>query len=112
MGGVKGLVLESDLGHLRRILTLGCPAEFNWEKIAENKEISIRRGNNPSVDKNIEMVEKTLYTEERNNHVVPFLMFLSQTSSVARCATQTIIPGKVNKVDPEKARRIVYAGMV
>ena len=112
MGAVKDLVSESDPGHINRILILGCPAEFNWEEPAENKEFFNCRGNNPSVDKNIKIVEKTLNKEERNNHVVPFPRFLAETSLVARCAPQTIIPGKANKEDPKKARRIVCAGIV
>ena len=56
MGAVKGLVSDTDLGHIHRIPTLGCPAEFNLEEPAENQKIFICRGNNPSLDKNMEIV--------------------------------------------------------
>jgi hypothetical protein len=50
-GAVRGLVSEVDLDHMRCILGHGCPAKFNWEESAKNKEAFIRRGNNPSVKK-------------------------------------------------------------
>ena len=56
MGAVKGLVSDTDIGHIHHIPTLGCPAEFNWEEPAEKKEIFICRGKNPSLDKNMEIV--------------------------------------------------------
>ena len=92
VGAVDGLVSDIDLQHICCILTSGCLAEFNWEELVENKETLIRRGNNPSVDRNIEIVTKTLNKEERNNHVVPFARWVARGSSVARCAPQTIIP--------------------
>ena len=64
LGAVSGLVSDVDIVHMRRILTLGCPAELNWEEPAENKEIFLERGNNPSVDKNKPVVTSTLNKEE------------------------------------------------
>ena len=43
--------------------------------------------------------------EKRNNHVVPFARWVARGSSVARCAPQTIIPGKVNELEPEKTKK-------
>ena len=102
VGAAEGLVSDINLQHIRRILTSGCPAEFNWEESAENKKPFIRRGKNPLVERNIEIVTTTLNKEERKNHVVPFSRWVARASLVARCAPQTIIPGKVNELEPEK----------
>ena len=49
---------DTDLEHMQRILDSGCPAEFNWEEPAQNKEVFICRDNNLSVNKNAEIVKK------------------------------------------------------
>ena len=71
VGAVRGLVSATDLKHIIRILKFGCPAKFNWEESAANKEAFILRGNNPTAKANKEMVQKTLNKEERNNHIIP-----------------------------------------
>ena len=91
VGAVEGLVSDIDLQHICRILTSGCPAEFNWEELAENKETFIRRGNNPSMNRNIKIVTKILNREERNNHVVPFARW------VARGTRHSVIIDNVDK---------------
>ena len=69
---VRGLVSEVDLNPMRRILNHGYPAEFNLKEPAKNKEAFVRRGNNPSVKKKIEVVHKTMNDGERKSHVIPF----------------------------------------
>ena len=51
IAAVQGLILDEDVAHMRRVLDVGCPAKFNWEESAENKEAFLRRGNNSSVEK-------------------------------------------------------------
>ena len=63
---------REDLKHIRRALTRGCPAEFNLEEPAANKESFIRRGNAPDVTMDSPHVMKTLNKEERNSHVMCF----------------------------------------
>ena len=77
---VKGLVSHTDLNHMRRILDSGCPANCNWEEPAENKELFIHRGNNPSVDKNAEIVQKTMTDKERKSHVLTFPRWMVRAS--------------------------------
>ena len=60
------------LEHIRRALTHGCPAEFNWEEPGENKEAFICRGNAPDVTVDNPDVMKTINKEERNSHVMCF----------------------------------------
>ena len=111
LGAVKGLVSHTDLDHMRRILDSGCPANFNWEESTENKEVFISRGNNPSVDKNVEIVKKTMNDEERKSHVLPFPRWVARASPLGRCTPQTIIPGKVNNVTGVKKKsRLCWDG--
>ena len=93
---VKGLVSDTDLDHMRRTLDRGCPAKFNWEEPLENKEVFIRRGNNPSVHKNVKIVQKTMNDKERKSHVLQFPCWIKRASPLGRCTPQTIIPSKVN----------------
>ena len=91
---MKGFVSDTDLDHMRRILDSGCPAKFNWEEPAENKEFFIHRGNNPSVNKNVEIVQKTMNDKERKSRVLPFSCWMARASPLGRCTPQMIIPGK------------------
>ena len=111
IGAVKGLVSPEDLKHMHRILDSGCPAKFIWEESADNKEVFIRRGNNPSVDKNPEIVNKTVNDKEGKSHVLPFPRYLLRASPYGRCTPQTIIPGKLNAVTGEKKKsRLCWDG--
>ena len=104
LGAVRGLVLEVDLGHMRRILDHGCPVEFNWEEPAENKEAFIYRGNNPSVKKNMDVVRKAMNNKKRKSHVTPFPLWVVRASPNTRHTSQAIIPGNVNPFTQEKRK--------
>ena len=107
LNSCRAHVSEQDLEDIERILTKGCPAEFNWEEPAENKEAFIRRGNNPTVTAHCPHVLKTLNKEERNSHVMCFSRWLCRASPYARVNGQTLIPG-----DEEKGKkwRLVWDG--
>ena len=98
IGDVKYVVSDTYLNHLRRILDSGCPAKFNWEEPAENKEVFIHRGNNPSVNKNVEIFQKTMNDEERKSHVLSFPRWMVKAYPLGRCTPHTIIPVKVNNI--------------
>jgi len=57
-------------------LTEGCPAEFDFKEDHDNKMLFLERGNEPSVEQNQAVVQKTLNEEERNNHIIPFFGWL------------------------------------
>ncbi len=59
LGAAAGLVTTEILQAMKRILTRGCPAYFNWEESAENNEAFISCGNNPSIDMHPDIVQKT-----------------------------------------------------
>ena len=104
IGAVKGLVFDTDLDHMHIVLYSGCPTNFNWEEPAKNKEVFIRRGSNPSVNKSGEMVQKTMNDKERKSHVLPFPCCMTRASPLGRCTPETIIPGKVNNVNGVKPK--------
>ena len=97
-GAMKGLVSDTDLDHIHIILDGECPAKFNWEEPAENKEVFIHRGNNPSVNKNVEIFQKTMNDEERKSHVLSFPRWMVKAYPLGRCTPHTIIPVKVNNI--------------
>ena len=96
LGAAAGLVTTAILSAMERILTRGCPAYFNWEEPAENKEAFLMRGNNPSIDQHPELVGKTINKEERNGHILAFEDFIVWFSAFARTTPQHII-NKIGK---------------
>ena len=101
---VRGLISDEDLGHIRRILTIGCPASFNWEESADNKEIFVRRAATSPILRHMKIVAKALNKEERNSHLIPFPRYLVRASSVAHHVPQAII------IKPGKKDRLVWDG--
>ena len=52
------------------------------------------------------IVTQTLNKEERNNHVLPFPCWFASASLNAYCVSQTIIPGKMNVLQPDKIKKV------
>ena len=102
---VEGLVSRSDADHIKRILERGSPETFNWEEPKANQKAFIRRCNNPSIKQHEAVVAKTMNKEESRSHVVPFPRFILEASPFARHTPQTIIPGKVDLVNPENSKK-------
>lgn len=95
---VEGLVSTSDLVHMQRILTVGCPAEFNWEEPAANKEVFVRRAASAPLARHMAIVDKALNKEERNSHIIPFPRYLVRASPVAHHVPQCIITRMVRRI--------------
>ena len=74
----------ADMAHMRRILTRGCPHTLNFQMRHEDKEKMIERGNQPTVEANMEVVRETMNKEERNSHVVPFPIWMCSFSPFAK----------------------------
>ena len=91
LSAVEDIITPEDYGHIKRILTVGCPANFNWEETDKNKEIFLKRGNNPSIQMNIDLVNKAMNKEERNSHVIPFPRYLVKASTNAHTVPQTVV---------------------
>ena len=91
---------------MNRILTFGCPAEFNWEEPVKNKEIFLRPGNHKTIDENPKVVQDSVVKEVRNSHVTPFPRFLVIGSPYARTTPQTV----VNAESETKKPRLCFDG--
>jgi hypothetical protein len=88
---VSPLIDSQDVEHIKRNLTKGCPAEFDFEEEHDNKMLFLERGNEPSVEKNQAVVQKTLNEEERNNHIIPFFGWLVFISAYAHHVPQSML---------------------
>ncbi|KAL7525949.1 hypothetical protein ACHAWF_001576 [Thalassiosira exigua] len=97
-------VEASTLEHMRRILTKGCPAKFNWEEPAKNKQAFLERGNNPSVAKYQQETDKTMNKEEHNSHVMAFMRFVVTFSAFGRATPQHM------RVQRGKKPRLIWDG--
>ena len=91
MQRVSPLIDPQDAEHIKRILTEGCPAEFDFEEEHDNKMLFLERGNEPSVEQNQAVVQKTLNEEERNNHIIPFFGWLVFFSACAHHVPQSML---------------------
>ena len=81
----------ADMAQIRRILTKGCPHTLDFEMKHEDKMKMIQRGNQPSVEANMEVVTETMNKEERNSHVVPFPIWMCSFSPFANHVSQGIV---------------------
>ena len=54
------MVSKSDADHIKRILTDGCPADFDFKEPHDNKMLLLERGNEPSIDMHIDAVNEML----------------------------------------------------
>ena len=90
--------------HLHRVLTTGCPANFDWNEVASNKRRAIAIGNLPSVSQYEEVVQKTVTKEVRNSHLIPFARWICSCSAHARHTPQNIL------IKQGKKPRLIWDG--
>lgn len=97
-------VTEEVFSHLQRVLTLGCPAEFDWHEPVENKNRFILRENLPNVNQYAEVAQKTVTKEVRNSHLIPFASWVCVASAHARHTPQNVL------IKPNKKPRLIWDG--
>ncbi len=90
--------------HLHRVLTTGCPANFNWNEPASNKRRAIAIGNLPSVSQYEEIAQATVTKEVRNSHLLPLARWICTCSAHARHTPQNIL------VKQGKKPRLIWDG--
>jgi len=97
---VKPHIDKEDYDHIERILTQGCPAEFNVEESTESKLEIMSRGNQPAFDNKTEEVTKMMNKEDKFSHVLPLRIYILRCSPYMRCTSQIIVqkPGKDDRV--------------
>ena len=98
-------VSDAVLSHLlTRVLTVGCPAGFNWNEPSNNKQRFIKRGNLPALDVHKSVAEKALTKEVRNSHLIPFASWVCVCSAHSRHTPQNI------QIKPGKKPRLIWDG--
>lgn len=64
-------VSSTNIAHYRRIMTVGCPNRFTAETTHDNFEIYRLHGNDPSIARNRDLVEKNMLKEYKNSSAFP-----------------------------------------
>lgn len=85
------LLPDDDKDHIRRILRLGTPAEFNHEMPLDKKERAIAREPSSSLTKYREIVNKTMVKEEKHHHIICLDSWTVHASAYTYVTPQTII---------------------
>ena len=99
-----GLISESNLGHVKRILLQGCPSELVLSKSSESKLSMMRRGNQKSFVKYPDIVTKTINKEDRYSHILPMHEMICKLSPYVRHTSQGMV------VKEGKNPRVVWDG--
>lgn len=97
-------VRPDDMKQIVRMLSMGCPAEMDYELPREHKLRMLRRGNQKSVSENPVEVTKTMMKEYKHSHIVPFLTFLCRFAHRAQHVPQGMV------IKEGKSPRIVWDG--
>lgn len=82
---------EDDMAHIRRIFQKRFPSTLDNEVPHVKKIRMIKRGNQPSVDNNMESVRESTNKEERNSHVVAFPEWQCHFSPFANHVSQGMV---------------------
>ncbi len=101
---IEPLVSKEDLEHIRRIMTMGCPAKCIFEEDAANKEKMLARGNQKSFEDNPDVADKTLNKEDRYSHLLTTAPWVPYFSPYARHTSQGMV------IKEGKNPRVVWDG--
>ena len=74
LAAAEPYVSEDVYDHLHRVLTTGCPANFDWKEPASNKRRAIAIGNLPSVSQHEEVVQKTVTPHKTNKLISQIIL--------------------------------------
>ena len=85
---VSDRIDSEDADHIKRILTLGCPAKLVLEEESSNKLSVIKKGNQPTFLANPEVAAKTMNKEKRYSHLIALRSWVVYFSPYLRCTPQ------------------------
>lgn len=88
---IKPHIPIDDYNQVKRILTQGCPAQFQFDEKLRNKLMMIKRGNSKNFVENPDLVRKTMNKEERYSHVVALDPAIVLFSPYCRHTMQTLV---------------------
>jgi hypothetical protein len=63
-------VCKTDIGHIRRVLTQGCPSYLVFNEARENKLYVIQKGNQHTFLQHPEVAKKAMNNIEKNSHII------------------------------------------
>jgi len=75
---LEGRVDPRDIADLRRVFTMGTPANLVAESSEENMLEYFRYGNHQSIQNGIEKVKKTMNKEDKHSYVIPMPNWLAR----------------------------------
>jgi hypothetical protein len=101
---LQGLISDSDLRHVKRILLQGCPSKLVLSESSESKLSMIQRGNQKSFVEYPDIVTKTINKEERYSHILPKHEMICKLSPYVRHTSQGMV------VKEGKNPRVVWDG--
>lgn len=104
VAALHGLISDSDLYHVKRILLQGCPSELVLFESSESKLAMIRRGNQKSFAEYPDIVTRTINKEERYSHILPMNEIICKLSPYVRHTSQGMV------VKEGKNPRVVWDG--
>jgi hypothetical protein len=67
---VTPFICKTEIGHIRRVLTQGCPSCLVFDEARENKLYVIRKGNQHTFLQHPEVAKKAMIKIEKNSHVI------------------------------------------
>ena len=85
---VSSHISIGDANHIKRILTLGCPAKLVLEEESSNKLSVIKKGNQQTYLAHPEIVVKTMNKEERYSHLNALRSWVVHFSPYLCCTPQ------------------------
>jgi hypothetical protein len=88
---LRGLISESNLGHMKRILLQGCPSKLVLSESSESKLSMMRRGNQKSFVEYPDIVKKTINKEEHYSHILPMHEMICKLSPYVRHTSQGMV---------------------
>ena len=85
---VSSRISIKDANHIKRILTLGCPAKLVLEEESSNKLSVIKKGNQQTFLAHPEVAVKTMNKEERYSHLIALRSWVVYFPPYLRCTPQ------------------------
>ena len=97
--------LPTDIfNHIKRSLTIGCPAYFNAESSTVNFKAFLDYGNHSSIAQHIATVAKTMTKEFKHSYVIPFPRWIARLCPHLHLTPQGIL------IKPGKNPRMIWDG--
>ena len=88
---ISPYVSEEDANHVRRILTHGCPSKLEFMESSSQKQQTIKRGNQRTIDDYPDIVKESMNKLERNSQVIAIKHWVLHFSPYLRHTPQSMV---------------------